>query len=75
MAHSLYTKGLSPLCDTLPHTVTYITCLCRSPPKVFFVYYCRMLGAEEAVRQAVETREAQVKERAESLEQTETRHK
>ena len=34
-----------------------------------------MLGAEEAVRQAVETREAQVKEKAESLEQAETRHK
>ena len=39
------------------------------------VYYFSMLGAEEAVRQAVETREAQVKEKAESLEQTEARHK
>ena len=37
--------------------------------------WCRMLGAEEAVRQAVETREAQVKEKAVSLEQTESRHK
>ena len=34
-----------------------------------------MLGVEEAVRQAVETREAHVKERAESLEQTETKHR
>ena len=35
----------------------------------------RMLGVEEAVRQAVESREAQIKERAESLEETESRHK
>jgi chromosome segregation ATPase len=35
----------------------------------------RMLGAEEAVRQAVESREAQVKEKAQSLEQAETRHR
>lgn len=34
-----------------------------------------MLGAEEAVRQAVESREAQVKEKADSLEQAEARHK
>lgn len=39
------------------------------------VYVCRKLGAEEAVRQAVETREAQVKEKAQSLEQAETRHR
>lgn len=38
-------------------------------------YVYRKLGAEEAVRQAVESREAQVKEKAESLEQTETRHR
>ena len=41
----------------------------------YCAYTCRMLGAEEAVRQAVETREAQVKEKAESLEETETRHR
>jgi predicted nucleic acid-binding Zn-ribbon protein len=35
----------------------------------------RKLGAEEAVRLAVENREAQVKEKADSLEQAETRHK
>ena len=38
-------------------------------------HLCRMLGAEEAVRQAVESREAQVKEKADSLEQAEARHK
>lgn len=40
----------------------------------FLIYNCRLLGAEEAVRQAVESREAQVKEKADSLEQAETRH-
>lgn len=45
------------------------------PGKLLSTIQCRKLGAEEAVRQAVETREAQVKEKAESLEQTEKRHK
>ena len=58
--------------------IVYIgRCLCslHQEATALSTMQCRKLGAEEAVRQAVETREAQVKEKAESLEQTEKRHK
>lgn len=52
-----------------------LTCKKISLVNYDFIHCYRMLGVEEAERQAVESREAQVKERAESLEQTESRHK